>query len=164
MVKPDYSDADLRDILSRTRTIAAVGVSLNQVRPSFIVARYLKSRGFRVLPVNPRYAGDDAFGTQVYASMADLPAAEDPIQMVDIFRRSDEAGRVVDEAIETLLDRGLETIWMQIGVIDKKAAKRAEKKGLTVIMNHCPKIEYQRLWGELGWGGFNTGIISSKLR
>ncbi|MEM8790483.1 MAG: CoA-binding protein [Pseudomonadota bacterium] len=158
-----YSDKHLREILSRTKTIAAVGVSLNEVRPSFIVARYLRVKGYRIFPVNPRYDGQPAFGDEVIPGLADIPADRGPVQMVDIFRRSEEAGRVVDEALEHLLDRGLETIWMQIGVKDKKAAKRAEKKGVTVVMNRCPKIEYQRLWGELRWGGFNTGVISSKL-
>lgn len=158
-----YSDKHLREILSRTKTIAAVGVSLNEVRPSFIVARYLRVKGYRIFPVNPRYDGQPAFGDEVIPGLADIPADRGPVQMVDIFRRSEEAGRVVDEALEHLLDRGLETIWMQIGVKDKKAAKRAEKKGVAVVMNRCPKIEYQRLWGELRWGGFNTGVISSKL-
>ena len=160
----DYSDAELREVLTRTRTIAAVGVSMNEVRPSYIVARYLTLKKFRVLPVNPRYAGETLFGETVVAELGEIPSGHDPVQMVDIFRKSEDAGHVVDAAIEALLDRGLETIWMQIGVIDKAAAKRAEAKGLTVIMNRCPKIEYQRLWGELGWGGFNTGVISSKLR
>jgi uncharacterized protein len=83
---------------------------------------------------------------------------------VDVFRRSSEAGAVVDEALEVLKPRGLKVIWMQIGVIDRAAAARAEAQGVEVIMNRCPKIEYQRLFGELRWGGFNTGVISSKLR
>ncbi|MEO0959271.1 MAG: CoA-binding protein, partial [Pseudomonadota bacterium] len=86
------------------------------------------------------------------------------IQMVDIFRRSEEAGAVVDEAMRVLGDRGLETLWLQIGVIDEAAAERAGAAGYTVVMDRCPKIEYQRLKGELSWGGFNSGIISSKLR
>lgn len=160
---PTYSHAHLKHILAHTRTVAAVGVSLNEVRPSFYVARYLKLKGYKVIPVNPRYAGTEAFGETVIESLAAIPAKCDPIDMVDIFRRSEEAGKVVDEALEALLPRGLKTIWMQIGVIDWDAARRAEAKGVTVIMNHCPKIEYQRLWGELRWGGINTGVISSKL-
>ena len=164
MEMPTYTQDHIRDILERTRTIATVGVSLNDVRPSYFVARYLKLKGFKVVPVNPRYAGREAFGETVVDSLAAIPRSHDPIDMVDIFRRSEDAGRVVDEAIEALLERGLQTIWMQFGVCNWEAAKRAEAKGLTVIMNHCPKIEYQRLWGELRWGGFNTGVISSKLR
>ncbi|MEM9370522.1 MAG: CoA-binding protein [Pseudomonadota bacterium] len=159
-----YTDKHLRQLLSRTRSIAAVGVSTNPVRPSYIVARYLHTRDFDVLPVNPVYEGQELFGKEIVPALSAIQADADPVQMVEIFRRSEEAGRVVDEAIEALTHRGLETIWMQIGVEDKKAAKRAERKGLTVVMNRCPKIEYQRLWGELGWGGFNTGIITSKLR
>jgi len=164
MSLPSYSHAHLREVLDRTRTVAAVGVSMNEVRPSYYVARYLKLKGYKVIPVNPRYAGKTVFGETVAASLADIPAEHDPIQMVDVFRRSEEAGAVVDEALETLLDRGLETIWMQIGVIDEAAAKRAEAKGITVLMNVCPKMEYQRLHGELSWGGINSGVLSSKLR
>ena len=163
METPSYSHQHIRAILERTRTIAAVGVSLNEVRPSFYVARYLKLKGYKVIPVNPRYAGAEAFGETVIEKLSAIPASYGDIHMVDIFRRAEEAGAVVDEALEALLDRGLQTIWMQIGVIDHAAAARAEAKGVTVIMNHCPKIEYQRLWGELRWGGFNTGVISSKL-
>ena len=164
MDKPSYSHAELRGVLERTKTIAVVGVSLNEVRPSYYVARYLRLKGYKVLPVNPRYAGQTAFGEQVHESLAGIPREHDPVQMVDIFRRSEDAGAVVDEALDALLDRGLETIWMQIGVIDRKAARRAEAKGVTVIMNYCPKMEHQRLWGELSWGGINSGVLSSKLR
>ncbi|GIX13898.1 MAG: hypothetical protein KatS3mg118_1857 [Paracoccaceae bacterium] len=156
-----YSDALLRRILRETRTIAAVGVSLNELRPSYFVARYLRLKGFRVIPVNPAYAGQEAFGARVLSSLSEI--TEGPVEMVDIFRRSDQAGAVVDEALAHLTDKGLRTIWMQIGVEDPEAARRAEARGLTVIMNRCPKIEYQRLFGELRWGGFNTGVISSKL-
>lgn len=158
-----YPDAHLRRILTETRTIAAVGVSTNTVRPSYYVARYLSLRGYTVFPVNPVAAGRELFGRTVLASLADIPAAAGAIDMVDIFRRSEHAGAVVDEAIETLRPRGLKTVWMQIGVIDEAAAARAEAAGLTVIMDRCPKIEYQRLFGELRMAGFRTGIISSKL-
>ncbi|HLS59125.1 MAG TPA: CoA-binding protein [Paracoccaceae bacterium] len=158
-----YSDAMLRRILERTRTIACVGVSMNPIRPSAYVARYLCLKGYRVLPVNPGHAGRILHGETVVPDLRSIPEAVGPVQMVDIFRRSDQAGEVVDEALEVLLDRGLETIWMQIGVVDEAAAARAEARGITVVMNRCPKIEYQRLYGELRMGGFNTGIISSKL-
>ncbi|MCL5779180.1 CoA-binding protein [Limibaculum sp. FT325] len=164
MPELSYTHEHLREVLTGTRTIATVGVSLNEVRPSFYVARYLKLKGYKVIPVNPRYAGQTAFGETVIESLAAIPRENDPIDMVDIFRRSSEAGAVVDEAIEVLLDRGLKTIWMQIGVIDHAAAARAEAKGLTVIMDRCPKMEYQRLWGELSWGGINSGVLSSRLR
>jgi len=158
----DPTDDELRGILQRTRTVAAIGVSTNTVRPSHYVARYLSLKGYRVIPVNPVYAGQLVFGAEVVPSLDAIPPAQDPIQMVDVFRRSDQAGVVVDEALETLLPRGIETIWMQIGVIDHAAAERAMAKGITVIMNRCPKIEYQRLYGELRMGGFATGRISSR--
>ncbi|MEM6421914.1 MAG: CoA-binding protein [Pseudomonadota bacterium] len=153
----------MRAILEGVKTIAAVGVSLNEIRPSFYVSRYLRLRGFEVIPVNPRYAGRTAFGETVYDTLGAIPARRDPIQMVDIFRRSEHAGAVVDDALERLIPRGLKVIWMQIGVIDEAAAARAAAHGVTVVMDRCPKIEYQRLHGELGWGGFNTGRVSAKL-
>ena len=164
MAKADYSTALLRDVLTRTRRIAAVGVSTNPIRPSSYVTRYLKGKGFDVIPVNPVYAGQPILGEPALASLGDIPPSRGPVDMVEVFRRSDQAGAVVDEALETLLDRGLRTIWMQIGVIDEAAAARAEAKGITVIMDRCPKIEHQRLFNELRIGGFNTGIIGSKLR
>jgi predicted CoA-binding protein len=160
----DYSTSLLREVLARTKRIAAVGLSANPVRPSSYVARYLGAKGYEVIPVNPVYAGQVILGEPVVASMADIPAERGQIDMVEVFRRSEEAGAVVDEALEVLLPRGLSTIWMQIGVVDEAAAARAEAKGVTVIMNRCPKIEHQRLFNELRIGGFNTGIVSSKLR
>lgn len=156
-------DAELRAIFARTRTIAVVGVSKNEIRPSFYVARYLRLKGFRVVPVNPAYAGETLFGETVRADLASLPGELGDIHMVDVFRRSEQAGAVVDEALAHLLGRGLSTIWMQIGVVDAAAAGRARAAGLTVVMDRCPKIEYQRLHGELRMGGFATGMISSKL-
>lgn len=163
MTAVTYSQAHLRHVLRRTKRIAAVGVSTNPVRPSAYVTRYLRAKGFEIIPVNPVYAGERLLGETVLAGLGDIPRERDPIDMVEIFRRSDQAGAVVDEALEVLLPRGLRTIWMQIGVIDHAACRRAEARGVTVIMNHCPKIEYQRLFGELRIGGFNTGVISSKL-
>lgn len=158
----EYSDPFLRRILTESKTVAAVGVSTNSIRPSYFVARYLSLKQFRLLPVNPVYAGQVLFGEPIYPSLADLPENL-PVQMVDIFRRSDQVLPIVEEAIAHLQPRGLKTIWMQIGVINEKAAQMAEAAGLNVVMNRCPKIEYQRLFGELRMGGFNTGIISSKL-
>ncbi len=161
---PSYGHDQLRRILTEVRTIAAVGVSPNEVRPSFYVARYLKLKGYKVIPINPVHAGKVLFGEEVRPALSDIPAEIGEVHMVDVFRRSSEAGAVVDEALEVLKPRGLKVIWMQIGVIDRAAAARAEAQGVEVIMNRCPKIEYQRLFGELRWGGFNTGVISSKLR
>ncbi len=154
----DYSDSHLKDILTRTRRIAVVGVSLNEVRPSYYVARYLALKKFEVFPVNPVYAGKTAFGREVCASLGEIRAEVD---MVDIFRRPEHVPAIVDEALETFPK--LRTIWMQIGVWHKEAAEKARARGVDVVMNRCPKIEYQRLFGELRMGGFNTGVISSKL-
>ena len=153
-----YFDDLLKTILQRTKRIAVVGVSLNSVRPSYYVARYLALKGFDVVPVNPGHAGALLFGQRVVASLSDI---DGPVDMVDIFRRSDAVPPIVDEALDVFPD--LATIWMQIGVMHADAAGKAEARGVTVIQNKCPKIEYQRLFGELRMGGFNTGIISSKL-
>ena len=152
-----YSDSHLRDILTRTKRIAVVGMSMNQVRPSFYVARYLALKGFDVIPVNPGHAGESAFGRTVVGSLSDI---EGPVDMVDIFRRPEHVPPIVEAALEL---PGLRTIWMQIGVWHEEAATKARAQGVDVIMNRCPKIEYQRLYGELRMGGFNTGVISSKL-
>lgn len=160
----DYSDKYLKGILDDVKSVAMVGVSINPVRPSFYVGRYLSLKGYRVHPVNPVYKGESLFERKIAGSLKKLRKRGDEIHMVDIFRRSEEAGAVVDDALRHLLDRGLKAIWMQIGVENEAAAKRAEAEGLRVVMNRCPKIEYQRLCGELAFGGFNTGLISSKLR
>ncbi len=158
-----HDDAQLRAIFAAVKTVAVVGVSRNEIRPSFYVARYLNLKGFRVIPVNPAYPGATLFGEPIWPDLASIPAEVGPVQMVDVFRRSDQAGVVVDEALSALLGRGLAVIWMQIGVVDEGAAARAEAAGVTVVMDRCPKIEYQRLNGELRMGGFATGMISSKL-
>ena len=154
----DYSDSFLKSILQRNRTIAVVGVSMNPVRPSYYVARYLGLKGYRVIPVNPGHAGKRLFGEVVQPS---LSAIQQPVDMVDIFRRSDAVPPIVDEALEVFPE--LKCIWMQIGVEHTAAAAKAEARGVDVVQNRCPKIEYQRLFGELRMGGFATGIISSKL-
>ena len=153
-----YTDELLRDVLKRTKRVAVVGVSMNPVRPSYYVARYLSLKGYTVIPVNPGHAGKMLFGQTVQASLRDI---EGGVDMVDIFRRSEAVPPIVDEALEVFPD--LQTVWMQIGVENAEATEKAETRGVTVIQNRCPKIEYQRLFGELRMGGFNTGIISSKL-
>jgi predicted CoA-binding protein len=152
-----YTDEFLKETLNRVRTIAVVGASANWNRPSFFVMKYLQAKGFRIIPVNPKEAGTTILGEKVYASLADVPH---PVDMVEIFRSSAEAGPITDDAMK----RGAKVVWMQIGVRNDAAAKRAEEAGLTVVMNRCPKIEYSRLYGELSWGGFNSGVISSKRR
>lgn len=154
----DYSDAFLKDILQRTKVVAVVGVSMNPVRPSYYVARYLSLKGFSVIPVNPGHAGAKLFGQTVRASLSEI---SEPVDMVDIFRRSEAVPPIVDEALAAFPN--LRTIWMQIGVENPDAAAKAQARGVDVIMNRCPKIEYQRLFGELRMGGFATGVISSKI-
>src|SRR5690625_4229463 len=144
-----YSDSQIRDAL-KSEVIAVVGLSPNSARPSFNVARFLQQKGHRIIPVNPGHAGKQILGETVYASLGAIPEDIGPIQMVDIFRRSEHAGAVVDEALEALLDRGLEFIWMQLDVIDEEAARRAEAKGVSVIMDRCPAIEYPRVMSSLG--------------
>jgi predicted CoA-binding protein len=153
-----YSDQLLKDVLNALKTVAVVGVSANPVRPSYFVARYLSRKGIRVVPVNPGLAGQDLFGETVYATLSDIPF---DVDMVDVFRRSDAVPAIVDEALAHWPE--LKTIWLQIGVEHSEATAIAEARGVTVIQNRCPKIEYQRLFGELRMGGFATGVISSKL-
>ena len=154
----DYSDAFLKTVLQRTKVVAVVGVSMNPVRPSFYVARYLALKGYKVIPVNPGHAGKTLFGETVRASLSEI---SEPVDMVDIFRRSEAVPPIVDAALAAF--PGLRTIWMQIGVEHEQAASKARAQGVDVVMNRCPKIEYQRLFGELRMGGFATGVISSKL-
>ncbi len=154
----EYSQGFLRDVLRRAKRIAVVGVSPNTVRPSYFVARYLSLKGYEIYPVNPGHTDKELFGRKVVGSLSEI---SDPIDMVDIFRRSDHVPPIVDEALETFAD--LQTIWMQIGVEHPEAAAKARARGVDVVMNLCPKMEYQRLFGELRMGGINTGVISSKL-
>ncbi|WP_170758721.1 CoA-binding protein [Ruegeria lacuscaerulensis] len=154
----DYPDEFLKEILQRTKVVAVVGVSMNPVRPSYYVARYLSLKGYKVIPVNPGHAGKELFGQVVRGSLNEI---DEPVDMVDIFRRSEAVPPIVDEALAAFSK--LRTIWMQIGVEHTTAAAKAQAHGVDVVMNHCPKIEYQRLFGELRMGGFATGVISSKL-
>jgi predicted CoA-binding protein len=135
-----YRDDYLRGILERVKTIAMVGASEKPNRPSHVVMQYLQGRGYRVIPVNPLAPVPEILGEKVYPSLADIPGA---IDMVDIFRRSEETGPVVDDAIR----KGAKVVWMQLGVRNDQAAKKAEAAGLQVVMNHCPKIEYARFHG-----------------
>lgn len=154
----DYSDQHLRTILKRTKTIAIVGVSANEIRPSYYVARYLSLKGYRVIPVNPGLAGQTLLGETVYGDVSEIP---DDVDMVDIFRRSEAVPPIVAASLARWPN--LQTIWMQIGVTHPEAAAEAEARGVDVIQDRCPKIEYQRLFSELRMAGFATGIISSKL-
>jgi predicted CoA-binding protein len=150
-----YDDAYLRDILRRSRTIAMVGASPNWNRPSYFVMKYLQSKGYRVIPVNPRAAGEAILGERCVASLDEI---REPVDLVDVFRAAEAAPGIVEDAIRI----GAKAIWMQIGVRHDAAAARAEAVGIDVVMNRCPKIEYSRLMGELGWSGADTGIITSR--
>lgn len=154
-----YPDTLIRRILDETRAIAMVGASANWVRPSNFAMKYLQGKGYRVIPVNPGAAGTEIHGEMCYATLSDIPVG---FEMVDIFRRSEDAGAIVDEAIALKAAKGVRTVWMQLGVIDEAAAARAEAAGLTAVMDRCPKIEFGRLNHELSWAGINSGVISSR--
>jgi predicted CoA-binding protein len=156
-----YSDGQLRAILHSVRTIAMVGVSPRWNRPSFFAMKYLQTKGYRVVPVNPSAAGQTILGETCYASLNEVPGQ---IDMVDVFRDAEAAGAVVDEAIALMGDKGIRVVWMQLGIRNDAAAARGAAAGLTVIMDRCPKIEFGRLHTELSWGGFNSRIISSRRR
>lgn len=152
-----YSDRFLRTLLNSVKTVAMVGATANPSRPAYLVLRYLLQKGYRVVPVNPGHAGGEILGQKAYARLADIPF---PVDMVDIFRKPELAGAIVDEALA--LDPKPRVIWMQLGIRDDAAAERAEAAGVTVVMNRCPKIEYGRLAGENSWAGINSGMISSR--
>ena len=154
-----YTDAYLADILNSVETIAMVGASPDWVRPSHFAMKYLQTKGYRVIPVNPRAGVAEFLGEKVYAELHSIPGN---FQMVDIFRNSAAAGPIVEEAIEVAKDKGIRVIWMQLGVRNDEAAARTVSAGLKVVMNRCPKIEYGRLFGELSWSGVNSRIISAK--
>ncbi len=152
-----YSDAYIRGILNIVKTVAMVGVSANESRPSYFAFKYLLERGYHMIPVNPGLAGRDLLGQKAYAKLADIP---EPIDMVDIFRASSFALPIVEEAL-TLQPRPA-VIWMQLGVHSDEAARLAEQNGMKVVMNRCPKIEYGRLSSEISWIGVNSRTLTSK--
>jgi predicted CoA-binding protein len=157
VVHDHYTDDYIRSILADVKTVAVVGGTDNNVRPSYFVLRYLIGKGYRVIPINPGLAGKEILGQRVYASLAEVP---EPIDMVDIFRRQDALSGVVDEALA--LSPTPKVIWMQLGLRDDAAAARAEARGARVVMNRCVKIEYGRLCGEIAWTGVNSRVLSSK--
>lgn len=152
-----YSDTYIRGILNTVKTIAMVGVSPKTNRPSYFAFKYLLERGYRMIPVNPGQAGKELLGQLVYAKLSDIP---EPVDMVDIFRNSDHALGVVQEAIT--LSPKPQVIWMQLGVRNDEAAALAEANGMKVVMNRCPKIEYGRLSSEISWMGVNSRTLSSR--
>ncbi|MER9264296.1 CoA-binding protein [Mesorhizobium sp. M0410] len=152
-----YDNAYITGILNSVKTIAMVGASANDVRPSYFVLKYLLGKGFSVFPINPGQAGKEILGRMTYARLADVP---EPIDMVDVFRGSVAVPGIVEEVLR--LDPLPNVIWMQLGVRNDEAAARAEAAGVKVVMNRCPKIEYGKLSGEIGWTGVNSGVLSSK--
>ena len=152
-----YPEGYIRAILREVKTIALVGASGNEVRPSYFVMKYLLDKGYEVTPVNPGLAGKEILGRKVYGSLKAIPY---PVDMVDIFRNSKAAGPITDEALA--LDHPPKVIWMQLQVRNDEAAARAAAKGVKVVMNRCPKMEYGKLSGEWAWVGGNSGLISSR--
>lgn len=150
-----YGDDYIRSILTGYKVFALVGASLNKVRPSYFVMKYLQDKGYRVIPVNPGLAGANVMGEIAYAALSDIP---EPVEIIDIFRNPAAASAVTQEAIAI----GAKAIWMQLGVRNDEAARLAEAHGLQVVMNRCPKIEYGRLSHEIGWAGVNSRTLSSR--
>jgi len=153
----NYDDSYIRGILNTVKTIAMVGASAKDNRPSYFAFKYLAERGYNMIPINPGLGGKELLGRKIYARLAEVP---EPIDMVDIFRASKYALPVVEEAL-TLNPRP-RVIWMQLGVRNDEAAALAEANGMKVVMNRCPKIEYGRLSSEIGWIGVNSRTLSSK--
>jgi predicted CoA-binding protein len=152
-----YDDGYIRGILNTVKTIAMVGVSAKESRPSYFAFKYLLERGYRMIPVNPGLAGQELLGQKVYARLADIP---EPVDMVDIFRAAPYALGIVEEAL-ALVPRP-RVVWMQLGIRNEAAAALAEQNGLKVVMNRCPKIEYGRLSSEISWMGVNSRTLTSK--
>jgi predicted CoA-binding protein len=152
-----YDDAYIRGILNTVKTIAMVGVSSKESRPSYFAFKYLLERGYRMIPVNPGLAGQDLLGQKVYGRLADIP---EPVDMVDIFRAAPYALGIVEETLQ--MQPRPRVVWMQLGVRNDAAAALAEQNGLKVVMNRCPKIEYGRLSSEISWMGVNSRTLTSK--
>ena len=152
-----YEDSYIKNILEKTKTIAMIGLSSSWQRPSYFVAKYLLDRGYKVFPVNPREAGKTILNQKVYSNLSEI---NENIDMIDIFRKSSDVDLIIDDVIKAKPS----TIWLQIGVINYNAEKIAKKYKINMIMNKCPKIEYGRLSGELGWAGINSGVFYNKRR
>jgi len=152
-----YSDAYIRGILNTVKTIAMVGASEKENRPSYFAFKYLLERGYTMIPVNPGHAGETMLGQPIYAKLADIPV---PVDMVDIFRGAKYAPAIVQEALA--LKPRPQVIWMQLSIRSDEAATLAEANGIKVVMNRCPKIEYGRLSSEIAWMGVNTRTLSSR--
>jgi len=156
---PQYPDTLIKSILREIKTIAMVGASGNDIRPSYFAMMYLLNKGYKIIPVNPGMVGKEILGQKVYASLKDVPA---PVDMVDIFREAKFAPDIAREAVAEKDRLGLKVLWMQLGVISEKAERIAKDAGLTVVMNRCPKIEHGRFSGEIGWMGVNRRVIDNR--
>ena len=152
-----YDDSYIRGIMHDVKSVAIVGASPKDNRPSHFVVKYLAERGYKVFPINPGQGGREIAGIKAYAKLSDVP---EPIDMIDVFRSSDAVPGVLEEALK--LPALPKVFWMQLSVRNDEAAKRAEAAGMRVVMDRCPKIEYGRLSGEINWAGVNTRKLSSK--
>ena len=162
MTNSILNDNDLRALLKKINSMVMIGVSASPLRASFFVARYFVLRGISVIPINPNYEGKYLWGEKVLGKISDIDP-DKRVDLIDIFRPSNEVPNIVDDTIKYLNPLGCKTVWMQIGIKNREAALKAKNNGMNVIMDKCPKIENQRLFGELRVAGFNTNIISSKL-
>ena len=156
---PQYPDTLIKSILRSVKTIAMVGASGNDIRPSYFAMMYLLNKGYNIIPVNPSMAGKEILGQRVHANLKDVPA---PVDMVDIFRDAQFAPEIAREAVAEKYRLGLRILWMQLSVISAEAQEIAEAAGLTVIMDRCPKIEHGRFSGEIGWMGINRRMIDNR--
>ena len=156
---PTYPDTLIKSILRSVKTIAMVGASGNDIRPSYFAMMYLLNKGYKVIPVNPGMVGKIILGQEVYASLKDVPA---PVDMVDIFREAKFAPEIARETVAEKDRLGVKVLWMQLGVISEEARQIGEDAGLIVVMNRCPKIEHGRFSGEIGWMGVNRRVIDNR--
>ena len=156
---PAYEDTLIKTILRSVKTIAMVGASGNEIRPSYFAMMYLLNKGYKVIPINPGMAGKTILGQTVYGSLKDVPA---PVDMVDIFREAKYAPAIAQEVVAEKDRLGVKILWMQLGVISEEAEKIGRDAGLTVIMDRCPKIEHGRFSGEMGWLGINRKVIDNR--
>lgn len=157
MIHENYPDSYIRGILNTVKTIAMVGISPKDNRPSYFAFKYLLERGYRMIPVNPGQAGKDILGQKVFDKLSSIP---EPVDMVDIFRAPQYAVAIVEEALA--MTPRPKVIWMQLGVRNDEAATKAEAAGMKVVMNRCPKIEYGRLSSEISWIGVNSRTLSAR--
>jgi len=156
---PSYPDTLIKTILRSVKAIAMVGASASEIRPSYFAMMYLLNKGYHVIPVNPGAAGKAILGQKVYASLKDVPA---PVDMVDVFREAKFAPDIARETVAEKDRLGVKIFWMQLGVVSAEAEKIAQEAGLTVIMDRCPKIEHGRFSGEMGWLGINRKLIDNR--